>query len=68
LDRPQLLDERAVGMLEALVIDAASLRALIVAEVELGKRIMHALILRRRHPLDNIPARRPQLAETSRSC
>ena len=54
--RPPLLDGRAVGMLDALVIDAASLRALVVAEAELGERIMRALILRRVRLLNNNPA------------
>ena len=54
--RPPLLDGHAVGTLEALVIDAPSLRALVVAEAALGERIMRALILRRMRLLDNHPA------------
>jgi thioredoxin reductase (NADPH) len=45
--RPALVDGRAVGVVEALLIDPPSLRALVVAEAELGERIMRALILRR---------------------
>src|SRR5688572_14992529 len=44
---PALVTARAVGVVEALVIDPPSLRALVVAEAELGERIMRALILRR---------------------
>jgi thioredoxin reductase (NADPH) len=45
--RPSLVDCRAVGPVEAIVISSPSLRALVVAEAELGERIMRALILRR---------------------
>jgi thioredoxin reductase (NADPH) len=45
--RPPLAFGRALEMVEALVIDPPSLRALVVAEAELGERIMRALILRR---------------------
>jgi len=41
------VDGAAVGAVEALLIDPAQLRALLVAEAELGERIMRALILRR---------------------
>ncbi len=44
---PALANGNAVGTVEALSIDAAALRALVVAEAELGERIMRALILRR---------------------
>ncbi|WP_420225512.1 FAD-dependent oxidoreductase [Pigmentiphaga litoralis] len=44
---PSLVSGRAVGNVEALVIDPESLRALVVAEADLGERIMRALILRR---------------------
>ena len=46
-NRPALVDGHAVGAVEALVIPSESLRALVVAEAELGERIMRALILRR---------------------
>jgi thioredoxin reductase (NADPH) len=46
-NRPALVDGHAVGAVEALVISSESLRALVVAEAELGERIMRALILRR---------------------
>jgi thioredoxin reductase (NADPH) len=45
--RPSLVDGRAVGDVEALLIEPASLRALVIAEAELGERVMRALILRR---------------------
>ena len=41
------VDGRAVGDVEALLIDAEHLRSLLVAEADLGERIMRALILRR---------------------
>jgi thioredoxin reductase (NADPH) len=46
-DRPALIDARAVGVVEGLAVPAARLRALMVAEADLGERIMRALILRR---------------------
>jgi thioredoxin reductase (NADPH) len=45
--RPALVDAYAVEPVEALVIPPDQLRALLVAEAELGERIMRALILRR---------------------
>jgi thioredoxin reductase (NADPH) len=45
--RPSLVDARAVGPVEAVLIAPERLRALLVAEAELGERIMRALILRR---------------------
>jgi len=45
--RPALVNGHAVGDVDALVINSESLRALVVAEAELGERIMRALILRR---------------------
>jgi thioredoxin reductase (NADPH) len=45
--RPSLTDAQARGPLEVLVIPPDRLRALLVAEAELGERIMRALILRR---------------------
>lgn len=44
--RNALVDGRAEGPVEALLIPAEELRALIVAEADLGERIMRALILR----------------------
>jgi thioredoxin reductase (NADPH) len=44
---PSLVDARAVTDVEALLIPPAKLRALLIAEVQLGERIMRALILRR---------------------
>jgi thioredoxin reductase (NADPH) len=45
--RPSLTKVRALSDVEALVIPPAKLRALLVAEADLGERIMRALILRR---------------------
>jgi thioredoxin reductase (NADPH) len=45
--RPSLVDAYAHGPVEALVISPDRLRALLVAEAEVGERIMRALILRR---------------------
>ena len=45
--RPTLIDAEARGPVEALVIPPDHLRALLIAEAELGERIMRALILRR---------------------
>jgi thioredoxin reductase (NADPH) len=45
--RPALVDAHAQGPVDALVIAPDRLRALLVAEAELGERIMRALILRR---------------------
>jgi thioredoxin reductase (NADPH) len=46
-DRPALVDAFARGQVEALIVQPERLRALILAEAELGERIMRALILRR---------------------
>src|SRR5499427_555600 len=45
--RPSLIDARTLEPGEALVIPPEQLRALLIAEAELGERIMRALILRR---------------------
>jgi thioredoxin reductase (NADPH) len=45
--RPSLVDAYAQEPVEALIIPPDRLRALLVAEAELGERIMRALILRR---------------------
>jgi thioredoxin reductase (NADPH) len=44
---PSLVDARARGPVQALSISPDRLRALLIAEAELGERIMRALILRR---------------------
>ena len=44
---PALVNGHAVGDVHALVIPPEGLRAVVVAEAELGERIMRALILRR---------------------
>src|ERR1700732_3061349 len=45
--RPALVDAYAQEPVEALIIPPDRLRALLVAEADLGERIMRALILRR---------------------
>jgi thioredoxin reductase (NADPH) len=45
--KPALVDVHAVTDVEAVVIPAEQARALLVAEAEIGERIMRALILRR---------------------
>jgi thioredoxin reductase (NADPH) len=45
--RAAFVDARALGPVEALIIPPEGLRGLVVAEAELGERIMRALILRR---------------------
>ncbi|HEY0220507.1 MAG TPA: FAD-dependent oxidoreductase, partial [Afipia sp.] len=45
--RPAMVDGLAEGDVEALVIPSEKLRALLIAEADLGERIMRALILRR---------------------
>ncbi|OAF07803.1 thioredoxin reductase [Bradyrhizobium centrolobii] len=45
--RPALVDGRAEGDVEVLLIPPDRLRSLLVAEADLGERIMRALILRR---------------------
>src|SRR5262245_17228293 len=45
--RPALVDAHAKSSVEALAIPPERLRAVLVAEAELGERIMRALILRR---------------------
>jgi thioredoxin reductase (NADPH) len=46
-DRPSFVDGHANGAVEALVIPSDELRALLIAEAELGERMTRALILRR---------------------
>jgi thioredoxin reductase (NADPH) len=45
--RPALVDAQAQDDVEALIIPREQLRALLIAEAELGERVMRALILRR---------------------
>ena len=45
--RPTLVDAQAKGAVDAVMIPPERLRALLVAEAELGEEIMRALILRR---------------------
>ena len=45
--RPYLVDEKALTDVEAIAIAPDKLRALLIAEADLGERIMRALILRR---------------------
>jgi thioredoxin reductase (NADPH) len=44
---PSVIDAQAVDAVEAIVVPPDRLRALLVAEAELGERILRALILRR---------------------
>jgi len=48
---PALFDGMALGEVEALVVPAAGLRALMIEEADLGERIMQTLMLRRVHLL-----------------
>jgi thioredoxin reductase (NADPH) len=57
--RPPLVDGMAVGDLDALVLDAPSIRALLMAEAELGERLMRAYILRRVLLIGNEPGGQP---------
>jgi len=50
---PSLVNGDAVGEVEALALTTESLRALLIAEAELGERIVRAFILRRVEQLDN---------------
>ena len=45
--RASFVDARATTPVEALIVSPAELRAVVIAEAELGERIMRALILRR---------------------
>jgi thioredoxin reductase (NADPH) len=45
--RPSLVDADALEPVEAIIISPDRLRALLIAEAELGERIMRAMILRR---------------------
>jgi thioredoxin reductase (NADPH) len=45
--KPVFVDGRALGEVEALLVHPENLRALLVAEAEIGELIMRALILRR---------------------
>src|SRR5262245_27707700 len=45
--RPSLVDAYATTLVRALIISPERLRALLIAEAEIGERIMRALILRR---------------------
>src|SRR5262245_53728327 len=51
--RPALVDVRAKTDIEALLVPAEGLRRLIIAEAELGEKIMRALILRRVALIEN---------------
>ncbi len=51
--QPSLVDGRAEGEVEALVIPPENLRRLVIAEAELGERIMRSLILRRVSLIDS---------------
>ena len=44
---PSAIDVQAIDEVEAIVVSSDQLRTLLIAEAELGERILHALILRR---------------------
>jgi thioredoxin reductase (NADPH) len=50
--RPALVDAHAAALVEALVLTPEGLRSALVAEADLGERIMRALILRRMRLLE----------------
>ncbi|MFO0991793.1 MAG: FAD-dependent oxidoreductase [Hyphomicrobiales bacterium] len=50
--RPSLVDAHAKSDVTAIVVPTESLRSLLIAEAELGERIMRALILRRVNMLE----------------
>jgi len=50
---PSLVNGHAIGVVEVLVLTTQSLRALLVAEAELGEKIVRAFILRRVELMDN---------------
>jgi thioredoxin reductase (NADPH) len=50
--RPALVDVHAVEDVEALLIPPQKLRTVMIAEPEVGDRILHALILRRAAPVE----------------
>jgi len=50
---PSLVDVQAEGDVEALIVPAEGMRSLVVAEAELGERIVRALILRRVYLIEN---------------
>lgn len=52
-DAPTLVNVHAVGAVEVLVLTTVALRALLVAEAELGERIVRAFILRRVELMDS---------------
>ncbi len=52
-DAPTLVNGHALGAVEVLVLTTAALRALLVAEAELGERIVRAFILRRVELMDS---------------
>jgi thioredoxin reductase (NADPH) len=51
--RPSLVDAKAKSDVEALLVTSDNLRALLIAEAEVGERIMRALILRRVALIEN---------------
>ena len=53
--RPPLVDGLAVGELDTLVLATPALRALLMAEAELGERLMRAFILRRVRLIEEQP-------------
>ena len=55
---PSPVDVRAEGDVEALIVPAEGMRSLVVAEADLGERIVRALILRRVYLIESRPPAR----------
>lgn len=51
---PSLVDARALEEVEAILVSSVSLRRLIVAEAELGERLMRSMILRRARLIERV--------------
>ncbi|MDR6376161.1 FAD-dependent oxidoreductase [Paraburkholderia caledonica] len=51
---PSLVDAQAIEEVDALVVSPVSLRRLIVAEAELGERLMRSMILRRARLIERV--------------
>ena len=66
--RPALVDGVAVGDLDALVIEPEALRALLMAEAELGERLMRAFILRRVRLIEEQPGGPVLVGPTGNAC
>ncbi len=64
-----VIDAKAVGEVEAILVPPEGLRALLIAEAELGERILRALILRRVASFSGPPAQgSPETREQAVAC